>query len=65
MNNRKWCFSHKWSKWEYIGKLENGGLYSPDKLESTCLKCSKIREYIGLTNVCIVTGDKSPYIYMG
>jgi hypothetical protein len=56
-----WCFSHKYSKWEFIETLDELG--KPDKLIRKCIKCGKIQEYIGLTNVDIITGEKTPYIY--
>jgi uncharacterized protein CbrC (UPF0167 family) len=60
-NMKKLCFLHKWSKWELIETLDEVG--KPDKLHKKCIKCGKVKEYIGFTNVDITAGDKTPYIY--
>lgn len=58
---KKWCFLHKYGKWKFIETLDELG--KPDRLMKKCIKCGKTKEYIGLTNDDITTGEKTPYIY--
>lgn len=54
------CFFgfHKWTKWKFIKKVN----VCADELHSNCIRCNKVDVYIGATNECIYTGEKSPYI---
>lgn len=55
------CFFgfHRFEKWEYTGKI---GKYQ-EQLKRRCERCGKIEYYEGLTQICIESGEKSPYIY--
>ena len=56
--NWKCYFKHNFTKWKQIGKAD-----FKDILKRRCVRCDKIEKYTGLTNVCIVTGEKTPYIF--
>jgi len=57
----KCYFLHRYDKWKFIETLDELG--KPDKLIRKCKKCGKIDEYIGLTNIDIITNEKTPYIH--
>ena len=63
MKKNIWCFLgiHKWSKWRFIGH-GFGKFGDGDKLSRHCEKCKKEDCYIGITEVCMTTGEKTPYI---
>ena len=57
--NWKCIFGHNWSEWLFIEEVD----ISDDRLERICKKCGKKDVYIGMTEECIVSGYKSPYIF--
>jgi hypothetical protein len=59
MKKNIWCFFgfHKWTKWKFIKEINS----YEDELHSTCIRCGKIDIYVGMTEECIVSGEKSPY----
>lgn len=57
--NIKCIFGHKYGEWIDLGPI---GRYN-DKLKRTCIRCDKSYYYIGLTEKCIISGKKIPYIY--
>lgn len=61
MINWKCIFGHKWSKWNYVETYYTLG--KPDRYESKCSKCDKKKEWIGMSNIDIISGEKSPYIF--
>jgi hypothetical protein len=40
-----YIFGHKWSHWRFIRAI---GRYD-EKLDRKCLRCSKVENYVGLT----------------
>lgn len=50
---------HKWDKWKHISKLDG----YRDYLERKCIKCGKVQTYKGITEVNIISGELSPYIF--
>jgi len=55
----KCFFGHKFSKWIFVKEVNR----IDDELHRTCKKCGRLEKYIGMTEECIVTGEKSPYTY--
>jgi phage FluMu protein Com len=55
-----WCRlgSHKYYKWKLVKEY---GI--TDELERKCSRCGEVDKYSGMIEVCIVSGDKSPYIF--
>lgn len=45
---------HKWSDWVEIER---------DQLIKSCHRCTKTETYIGMTQRCMDTGYRSPYIF--
>jgi hypothetical protein len=48
---------HKWSLWKFIKTVNN----YEDELHTSCINCGKRNVYIGITEVCMISGKKSPY----
>ena len=55
------CFLgfHEYSKWEHVKLLNK----SQERLKRKCNNCGKFNFYDGLTEICIETREKRPYIF--
>jgi hypothetical protein len=58
----RWFHKHKYTNWSEVG-IKTEHLITLTILERTCKKCGKKEIYEGLVNVCVITGEKTPYIY--
>lgn len=50
---------HDFSKWELIGMNNR----FKQKLKRRCKNCGKLDFYEGMVNICIETGEKTPYVH--
>ena len=48
---------HKWASWKFIKRVNN----YEDELHTSCINCGKRGFYVGITEVCMISGKKSPY----
>ena len=64
MNKNMRCFfTHKWNKWKFINTFKTKTGITVSVLRRKCKRCNKTDEHIGMCDVNIITGDKTPYEY--
>lgn len=63
MNIRCFIGFHKWTNWEFIGEEITPTGFTLDVLERKCKRCGKNHNYTGISEIDILTGEKSPYLF--